>query len=149
MKGLLNAMKSESNTWTGGYTYDKEKEDLASLNALISGESKETIAVDFELLGMQNPFFEAGVLASTDYFNNVQKDRDTAYNILHNAISINEYSAPLIKAYIDQCFDLGLLSYAEDTILRLYDILDLNEFQAYELEFEAKKTRAQANFDNW
>ncbi|MFY0625112.1 MAG: hypothetical protein JXR07_02375 [Reichenbachiella sp.] len=146
---LEKAVKDSSIRWESIYSFEKEKIDLENLLRIGEGVNKKTIAVDFELLGLQNPFFEEGVIASANFFNKVQKDDDTAYSILLNAISINEYSAPLIQAYIDQCFSMGLLSYAEGSIMRLYDVLSLEEFQAYEQVFEQKKSAAQAKLDTW
>jgi len=106
-------------------------------------------AMKIEQLAKDNPFFEKGVLAAVHIFKEQNSDNDRAYQLLLEALNINEYSEILIKAYIDQCFEMGLFNYAESSIISLIDILDKEAYDKYELEFEEKNLQAQAKLSDW
>lgn len=121
--------------------------DLGLFKQVVSGEMLETQRVVD--LGKKNAFAEAYVMSAVGYLKEVRQDDERAYEILLHAIGINKYSETLIKAYIDQCFDMGLTSYAESTLLRLIDILAPEEYNAYEKWFDIQKERVEADDGEW
>lgn len=137
---LFEAMQQNSVQWRS-YSFDKEQRMLAQAEA--AGADQRLL---FERLGLDNPFFEEGVLAAAKYFK--ETDEEMAYQILREAITVNEYSEVLIKTYIDHCLATGLIDFAEDTLIKLIDILPEEDFLAYELAFEAKKEKAQTQLDH-
>lgn len=141
---LFDAMQKHQANWKV-YSFEKEQRLLA--NAKNAGDNKRILN---EQLGLDNPFFEEGVIAATEYFQNEEKDEETAYQILHQAITINEYSEPLIKAYAAHCLQTGLIDFAEDALAKLADVLSDDEYATYKATFESEKQRAQAALDqNW
>ncbi|WP_456461140.1 tetratricopeptide repeat protein [Reichenbachiella sp.] len=137
---LFEAMQQNSVQWRS-YSFDKEQRMLAQAEA--AGADQRLL---FEHLGLDNPFYEEGVLAAAKYFK--ETDEEMAYQILREAITVNEYSEVLIKTYIDHCLATGLIDFAEDTLIKLIDILPEEDFLAYELAFEAKKENAQTQLDH-
>ncbi|MEO9852631.1 MAG: hypothetical protein ABJH72_01790 [Reichenbachiella sp.] len=141
---LFDAMQNHQVSWEI-YSFEREK---ALLENAKKAESNKHIL--FEQLGLGNPYFQEGVIAAARYFQQEDKDEETAYRILHQAITINEFSDLLIKAYIDHCLNTGLIDFADDALARLADILSENEYTAYKVAFESKKESAQTDLDkNW
>jgi len=113
-----------------------------------SGDKSDglTIAL-YRDLGLDNPFNEEAVLASVTYFNKQEEQQSEAYDILLNAIDINPYSETLIKSYIDQCFLMNYFSYAESGLMKLLDVVTMEKFKEYEVEFENKRRALQFELD--
>lgn len=133
----------------GFFDVIKEKEipELDIFKELAEGTFKNDVGVAD--LGNKNAFCEVCVLSASKYFNDVSNDDEKAYAILLEAIDFNKYSANLIKAYIDQCFKMGLTSYAESALLRLLDILEPEAYRQYELVFDRTKENIDQQNDNW
>ncbi|MCV9388693.1 hypothetical protein [Reichenbachiella ulvae] len=144
---LNDALATGEETWTKNlYSFEKERSLLSQVTAADLDSTAKAQA--YRALGDNNPFYVEGVLAAVGFFN-AQQDNDQAYGMLLDAITVNAYSAPLIKAYIDQCLEMGLINYAESTVIRLIDVLDQEDYQAYEVAFEAKKEAVIVALDNW
>lgn len=113
-----------------------------------SGDKSDglTIAL-YRDLGLDNPFNEEAVLASVTYFNKQEEQQSEAYDILLKAIDINPYSETLIKSYIDQCFLMNYFSYAESGLMKLLDVVTMEKFKEYEVEFEEKRRALQFELD--
>lgn len=143
LKQLEQAVANQAVTWKGEvYDFATEQAQLQAIESDKAGKEA------YVALAMTNPFYGFGVLSAVDYLN-ANEDAEAAYEVLQNAVSVNEFSVPIIKSYIDQCFKLGYVNYAESTILRLYEILPQEEYFAYEQEFEVKKTEAEAAAQEW
>ncbi|UXX79665.1 hypothetical protein N7E81_00885 [Reichenbachiella carrageenanivorans] len=141
---LFEAMQQNKASWKS-YSFEREKQLLATAKQTTTNKR-----IYYEQLGIDNPYYEEGVIAAAKYFLEEEKNEELAYRILHQGISINEYSTPLIKAYIDHCLQTGLIDFAEDTLIKLYDILPKTEYEAYEMAFKTRKENAQAHLDhNW
>lgn len=141
---LLQMIAHHQTSWVG-YPFDQE-EELLSKAKTSEGDKK----ILFTRLGLDNPFFEKGTMAAAKYFQETEKDEQMAYNILHQAITIHKYSAPLLMAYIDHCLATGLIDYAEDAVVKLAEILSPVAYTAYQDAFEAKKVEAEKTLDhNW
>lgn len=142
---LEEVLKTGEINWSSKYQFTSEKRSLARL--------MDNIAVNDSLewydLAIQNPFFTEGVIAAVGFFNGEAKDPDKAYEILQSAVSVNQYNEIIIKSYIDQCLKMGLINYAENIVLRLYEIMSPVEFGKYEVLYEVKKSEALANLDSW
>ncbi|WP_422361870.1 tetratricopeptide repeat protein [Reichenbachiella sp.] len=138
---LFDAMQQNKVSWNS-YSFTREKEMLTQ--AKIATADQRLL---FERIGLENPFFEEGVLAASDYFKETDKDEEMSYQVLREAITINEYSEVLIKAYIEHCLATGLIDFADDALIKLIDILPEEDYQAYEIAFEVKKEQAQAQLD--
>ncbi|UXP33778.1 hypothetical protein N6H18_07430 [Reichenbachiella agarivorans] len=148
MSQLEQSIAQNENPWSKNqYSFDHENKLLRQAQELQSDTSQ--LSPLYLRLGEMNPFYEQGVIAAATYFDQEVDNPDQAYGILVDAIEVNEYSAPLIMAYIDQCLKMGLTSYAESSVIRLIDILDESSYQAYEVLFEQKRKRAEESFQSW
>ncbi len=101
----------------------------------------------YSSLGAMNPFHDGAVLAVADFYS--QKDETKAYDVLVKAIDINPYSENLIKRYIDQCFAMNLVNYAETGLLMLLDVMDKQTFSAYEQAFDLRKAEVISLQGEW
>ncbi|WP_143519882.1 M48 family metallopeptidase [Reichenbachiella sp. 5M10] len=149
LEALELALREGKDTWPREedmFVRGKESLRKAQEVALSAPELVETMYLE---LGEKNPFYEPGVLAAAEYFNQERKDPDQAYGILLQAITINEFSAELLMGYIEQCLAMGLTSYAESAVVRLVDVLSPQEFEAYEVRFEEQKANAEASLNTW
>ncbi len=100
----------------------------------------------YTLLGSLNPFYTEGIIEAISHFNK-KKEEERSYEIILNAMEINPYSEVLVKTYIDQCFKMGLESYAETGLLSLLDILSKDEYDKYEIIFDLRKDQIQQEED--
>ena len=142
LKKLEQAIEAGRVTWASNrYEFELERKQLEELTKNKSTDGLRSLA-------LRNPFFIEGVLRAVEALN-ASNNKDKAYEVLQNAISVNEYAVPIVKTYIDQCFDLGYVNYAESTILKLYEVLPIEEYQAYEMEFDEKKSLAIAKATEW
>ena len=60
---------------------------------------------------------------------------DSVYNVLQNALEINPYSIIILKSYARQAIEMGLYNYAENALLRLYELLPREDYTKFEQEF--------------
>ncbi|GIV36707.1 MAG: hypothetical protein KatS3mg032_1086 [Cyclobacteriaceae bacterium] len=76
----------------------------------------------FDMLAVQNPFFEEGVLEAARFYSRHRQDDYAAYNLLAEAIQLNRYSYRLLLAYADEAGRLGFDTYAESARSRAEEI---------------------------
>lgn len=138
---LFDAMQQNKASWNT-YSFAQEKEILTQAKLATADQR-----LLFERIGLANPFFEEGVLAAAEHFTKTDKDEELSYQILREAITVNEYSEVLTKAYIEHCLATGLIDFADDALIKLIDILPEEDYRAYEIAFEAKKEQAQTQLD--
>lgn len=72
-----------------------------------------------------------------------------AYNILLDGITYNPYSARLYKAYALESINQGLISYAEQALGELQNLLPASEYSTFILEFEKQRQAAEARTEDW
>jgi hypothetical protein len=82
--------------------------------ALLNEAANDTInaAKNFEIVGKYNPYFEQAVIAAADYFRVHSRDKMKAYNILVEAVQVNNSSAKLLRAYAGEALRMGFHEYA-------------------------------------
>jgi hypothetical protein len=96
---------------------------------------------------LRNPFLEEGVLEAARYFRTVEEDEYRAYEILLDALAINEYSVKLLKAYGEQCTRLNLDTYRQTALERLQELISPPEYQFYLIGLEAVASSLEEGFD--
>ncbi|WP_018477131.1 tetratricopeptide repeat protein [Pontibacter roseus] len=72
-----------------------------------------------------------------------------AYNILLDGITYNPYSASLYKAYALESIDQGLVSYAEQALVSLSNLLPAPEYSTFKDKFEKQRQAKEAQADEW
>ncbi|WKV10868.1 tetratricopeptide repeat protein [Marivirga harenae] len=108
----------------------QEKQDSAALSALM------------ERMGTENPYFEAAVLLSAEYFN-AQDNPDKAYEILVESSRLNSNSTDLLKAYALQAVSMNLSSYAEKAYNDLAQQLTEKEWEEFSQTYETIKEEVE------
>ena len=146
---VINAMSSID---TGGYEMSQRVKVSALIEKAKDLESKKQFDLAgpiYESLGFDNAFNEEAVEAAIVYFNSTGDDMQKSYDILLKGIEVNRYSKKLITLYIDQCFNMNFLNYAESVVLRLLDVMSKEEFSKYEVAFDEKKRELQNSDGDW
>ena len=138
---LFENMQKGQSDWKN-YSFENEIELLKQAK---KGGAEQHLL--FEQLGTNNPFFEDGVIAAAEYFEIDGSNDELTYNILRQAITINEYSERLTKTYIEHCLKQGLVDFAEDAMIKLIDILPREDYLRFEADFEKRKDKAQTQLD--
>ena len=93
---------------------------------------------ELKSLAGANAFNEELVLATVEEL--VTRDSTSnGYELLVEAIEINPHSPLLQKSYILTAIDLNLLSYADQSMADLQELLSAEEYDAFSLEVEARK----------
>ena len=119
-----------ANRINDGVTFDiaheVHKQYFTGLIKAAGGDS--TASQHFRVAGRYNPFYEDAVISSANYIS--AQDPFEAYDMLVNAIDINQQSSPLLKAYILQCAKVRLNNYAEIGLETLRTLVPASEFNA-------------------
>ncbi len=121
-RGELRALSQQINE---GVTFPKERTLEKMLHqGLLLEMSGDTLAAstNFEQLGMRNPFFEAGVIASAEYFKRHSDDPMKSYRMLAEAIQVNTTSFRLWNAYRDAAARIGFDRQADDASVAMDEI---------------------------
>ena len=93
---------------------------------------------ELKSLAGANAFNEELVLATVEEL--VTRDSTSnGYELLVEAIEINPHSPLLQKSYILTAIDLNLLSYADQSMADLQELLSAEEYDAFSLEVDARK----------
>jgi len=91
------------------------------------------------LLAKENSFNEDLVLDIADELN--ERKAEGAYAILIEAIELNKYSPGLLKGYILNALEWGLIDYAIPVLDRLKKIINEEDYRAFEKIYEKKKEK--------
>jgi hypothetical protein len=83
---------------------------------------KDVAAKCYSMVGTWNPYFEEGVIAAADFFRKDTTDNMKPYNILVEAIQVNNNSYRLLQAYAQEAERLGFDEYAASARKRMADI---------------------------
>jgi hypothetical protein len=81
-----------------------------------------TAARNYFILSTYNPYFEEGIVAAADYYRDHSKDNLRAYNILAEAVQLNDNSLKLWNAYIREAIRVGFDEYAVSALQRVEEI---------------------------
>ena len=92
--------------------------------AMINESSGDTTTTrrNYKILSTYNPYFEEGIIASSNFFRKQKNGGFNAYNILAEAIQINSNSIRLLKAYAEEAERQGFDEYAYNARQRLAEL---------------------------
>ena len=145
-------------TWTQKRTLLEDIQDpgiyqdtdqwLSDIKALFSEEEGDLRQPRKHYVNLvRNPFLEDSILDAARYFRTVEEDENRAYEILLDALSINEYSVKLLKAYGEQCTRLNLDTYGQTALETLQELMSAVEYQAYLTELQELADSLDEGFD--
>jgi hypothetical protein len=120
-------------------------------NMKMEAANMDTIQMDsiYNFLATWDPFYEDGIIAAVDYFNEERNKDNYAYNLLVNALTVNAYSIPLNKYYIQYCLDDGLIDFARNRVSFIRAFMDPDDFKEYFKAISAEISRKEAEMDAW
>lgn len=96
---------------------------------------------------LKNPFNVPVVLKSSNYFDQIDK-QEVSYGILLNAVEINPYSIPLLKAYAFSAIDQYLIEFADDVLPRIKALMDGDDYNDFLKQYNQHKKAAEIR-DIW
>lgn len=99
-----------------------------------SGDSVNA-AKNFDWLAKNNPYFDEGIVAASDYFQKHTTDKRKSYFILSEALQVNPNSVKILKAYIPLARDRGYDEYAAGALTTLKNHISSDAF----IRFVAEK----------
>lgn len=102
--------------------HELEKIWYTALLSEASGDTK-TAERNYALVGTWNPYFEEGIISAADFFRRQDTTKFHAYNILAEAIQVNNNSYRLLSAYAQEAERLGFDLYAASARERLRHIM--------------------------
>ena len=102
-------------------THSLEKSFYTALIAESSGDTL-TARKNYEMLAHYNPYLEDAVIASAEFFRKLKNPGLKAYNILAEAIQINNNSLRLLKAYAAEAARAGFDDYAASAANRIEEL---------------------------
>ena len=80
----------------------------------------------------ENAFDELGIV---NRVTDANADLDSTYSLLVEAIEINPYSIPLLKAYCFTSIQMGLSEYADSGYMRLMELLSPQEMNTFAVSY--------------
>jgi tetratricopeptide (TPR) repeat protein len=89
------------------------------------------------------------VAAAADFYTNVRKNPERAYEISLTAIQLHPLSPELLKIYILQSLEMRLLSYAEENLDKLQYLVSPADYQSFLRVYEAKRASIENMFSDW
>ncbi len=130
---------------------DEIKEILEDLLPLLSDTTKkilknESLPQTKELNITENAFYELGII---NRVNKANTDLDSIYNLLVEAIEINPYSVPLLKAYCFTSIKMGLPEYADSGYMRLMELLSTQEMNTFAVHYYDAQQQRKSQAGAW
>jgi Flp pilus assembly protein TadD len=111
----------------GGIGFDNhhflQKMHYTALIAESNGDDS-TAAACYNVVARYNPYYEEGVIAAADYYKRKAPKSLRAYNILAEALQVNNHSIMLLKAYIAEAVRKEFNEYAASASQRLQELMD-------------------------
>lgn len=97
---------------------------------------------------LSNSFIGWLSMAAADYL--LENDtEEAAYDVLVASIDANPYNARVLQKYIWLALDMGFDSYAENSLVKLIDLLPTEEYKAFERKYDEKAAELEAERASW
>lgn len=93
-------------------------------DALIAEAHGDTLQAEkkYHILARYNPYFEDGIIAAANFYRSYAEDPLRPYNILAEAIHINNSSVKLLQAYAAEAMRQGFEEYANNARQRIEEL---------------------------
>jgi len=108
-----------------GITFDRSRSlEKSFYTALIAESGGDTLTAkkNYEILARYNPYLEDGVIAAAEFYRKQKNSGLRAYNILAEAIQINDNSLRLLRAYAAEAARSGFDDYAASASIRIREL---------------------------
>jgi Tfp pilus assembly protein PilF len=127
------------------YLYDQ------LLNLKMNYDASDTVLMDsiYNILATWNPFFEEGVIAAVNYFDEARNMDNYSYNMLFNALTVNTYSIILNKYYIAYCINDGLVDFARNRLEFIGNFMNGESFEEYHKTTLLEINQKEAAMNVW
>ncbi|WP_128547142.1 tetratricopeptide repeat protein [Larkinella soli] len=84
--------------------------------------------------------FNAEVVVAAAEFERQSRQTEKAYNLVLNALPLNDTDPALLKAYTLLCLEMSLTDYAQDGLARLRVLTSPTDYQAFLVSYQAKRS---------
>jgi predicted negative regulator of RcsB-dependent stress response len=105
-----------------GVSFDGRPLEKIYFSALLNEAANDTINAtrNFDIVGKYNPYFEQAVIAAAEYFKTHGHNKMKPYNLLVEAVQINNNSIKLLKAYAAEASRMGFPEYAAGALEQVH-----------------------------
>jgi hypothetical protein len=107
-----------------GITFDDRPLEKIYFTALLNEAANDTTNAsrNFNIVGKYNPYFEQAIIAAADYFKTHGNNKMKSYNLLVEAVHINNNSVKLLKAYAAEALRMGFPEYAASALEQVREL---------------------------
>ncbi|TAF67063.1 MAG: hypothetical protein EAZ55_05225 [Cytophagales bacterium] len=92
-----------------------------------------------------SPFAENIIIVSATFFQQIQQDKEKAYEILVGAVRRNPFSLALQKAYALQALQMRLENFALDALKKVENLTTPQDFEQFKAQFEKQQKLIENN----
>lgn len=117
-----------------GIEFSPKQELEKRLYTALINETTDTVRAEqnFKILSTYNPYFEEGIIATAAFYRNKDKTSLKPYNILAEAVQVNDNSIKLWNAYIGEALRMGFDEYAVSALQRVEELKNKARGSRYE-----------------
>lgn len=100
---------------------------------------------DYDKALANSPLNPILISKTVDFYNTKLNKPNDAYNLVFNALQVNDNSAELWKLYVLQSLKMGVENYAEEGIEKLRLLISATDYQAFLSTYQAQKALMEKN----
>jgi len=100
-------------------------------------------------LAKSDPFNEEAIIDAAEYFYKNSNDSYYAYKLFLEALEINPYSVPLLRAFANHCLEIRLTDYAQDALRDLEHLWPEEYNKLFVEEIENKMNEIESERSVW
>jgi hypothetical protein len=100
---------------------------------------------DFDKALAVSPLNPVVISKAVDFYNTKLNKSSDAYNLVFNALQVNDNSAELWKLYVLQSLKMGVENYAEEGLDKLRVLTSATDYQAFLSTYQAQKALMEKN----
>lgn len=100
---------------------------------------------DFDKALRESPLNPVLISKTVDFYNTKLNKPNDAYNLVFNALQINDNSVELWKVYVLQSLKIGVDNYAEEGLDKLRALTSPTDYQAFLSTYQAQKALMEKN----
>ncbi|RFS15861.1 M48 family metallopeptidase [Emticicia sp. C21] len=101
--------------------------------------------VDFDKALSVSPLNPIIISKTVDFYNTKLNKPNDAYNLVFNALQVNDNSGELWKLYVLQSLKMGVENYAEEGLEKLRLLISATDYQAFLSTYQAQKALMEKN----
>lgn len=104
-----------------------------------------TTKVDYDKALAVNPLNPVLISKTVAFYNTKLNRPNDAYNLIFNAMQLNDNSTQLLRLYVVQALKIGVNTYAEEGLEKLRALTSPTDYQAFLSTYQAQKALMEKN----